>query len=562
MRSAGWGISTLLAAVLVLAAPAGADPGCEIVRVSEGPVALAAGDGAEPDEPWEASVLLSSSCAPGSLRAATTADGVEVAPDGLASPTPLVELTLTAEPPPDGEPITGQLVVTSDEGALLVVPIGASAASAPEVEILDDSLTARFQGGATAEQVHVAIRVTEGELPLDGLGAQVFLTEGGIATATEVQVAPPSTGPTGTGTSTSTTEPAPATSSIGPKEARGLTLTFAPDELTGGGGTLVLTSTTDGTTIGLASAELTIARQLSDWSAVLLMALPLLAAIATASLAAFLVVRDRPKAVEEARQALESATDADRKAREATLARAEADLADPAGRLPKRATWSFADGWAGSLTAFGATVAAVLAATGLLEEFLPGLSTGPFIAANLFFVALVGAAPMAYNAFGRFEHGKQVGTYGGLYVAITASLWGVYGFLCLLARLVWDLENALARGFFLVMLAAATIGIAIYAVRTVRGRAQPPKPEEKAPTTPYTVQLPMDEIAKKVAEQLQRADQGSELAGTFGLMAQRLDAGDVHLEPIEVAVPDATVAPLLSAESLRRAARRDTWGVL
>jgi hypothetical protein len=549
-------------AVLVLSgwwSPASAGEMCALELVSDSPVTLeptATGVGAE--------VLVATSCPTDGLRAHSDVEGLAITADPNPEPDDdaaafegasgrtIVRFTLAAPAPAPETEVEGHVAVASDRGALLVVPVGVADAKPPAVTILADPV-ADYRAGDDVALVHLSITTADAALPTAGLGATVFLADGGSVTATSVTAkavaGPPTQGSAGTSSTTTST----VLASIAKGDAIELEVVFPAAPLTGGGGVLSLTRTVDGTTTSLATADLTITRQVSEQEGWIMVLAPLLLALLTIAAGAFVIFLDRRttytslttqidaltkriKANDPERQALEGQRKALRKERRERAA----------GALPKRAKWTFADGWAGSLTAFGAAVASVLAATGLLTEFLPGLSTGPFIAANLFFIALVASAPMAYNTFGRYVQGEQVGTFFGLYVSAFVSLWGVFGFLALLIALVSELEQSFVSAFFLVMLAVAALATVVYAFRTLRGRAQEPAQDGPAPT-PFTVSLPMDQIIEAVADKLRSDGAAAEVvAGVNAARAAPEAAG-----PLELAVPDAQVQGIVEAEADR-----------
>ncbi len=65
--------------------------------------------------------------------------------------------------------------------------------------------------------------------------------------------------------------------------------------------------------------------------------------------------------------------------------------------LSEGPTWSFRDSWASNLTALGAILGTVLAASGFLADVMPGLSTGTFVGFSLVFAFLLVVAPLVFT---------------------------------------------------------------------------------------------------------------------------------------------------------------------
>jgi hypothetical protein len=97
------------------------------------------------------------------------------------------------------------------------------------------------------------------------------------------------------------------------------------------------------------------------------------------------------------------------------------------------APWTFNGSWASTLTALGAILGTVLAASGFLTDVVPGLSSGMFLAMNLFFAFLALVAPVIYSAL--HDHEAKP-TYGGLLAAGIFTLWAAIGQLAAAAQLI------------------------------------------------------------------------------------------------------------------------------
>lgn len=97
------------------------------------------------------------------------------------------------------------------------------------------------------------------------------------------------------------------------------------------------------------------------------------------------------------------------------------------------ASWSFSGSWATSLTAVGAILGLVLAASGFVGDVLPGLATGLFAGVNIGYLLLVALAAVVYKGSYNAE-GKP--TYLALLLAAFITLWAVTGELITIAPLI------------------------------------------------------------------------------------------------------------------------------
>lgn len=102
-------------------------------------------------------------------------------------------------------------------------------------------------------------------------------------------------------------------------------------------------------------------------------------------------------------------------------------------RIAPQKTWTFSGSWASSITALGAILGTVLAATGFLTDVVPGLSIGMFAAISLLFGFLVLLGPVVYMAF-HDRDGEP--TYIGLLLAAGLTVWAAIGELITSAQLV------------------------------------------------------------------------------------------------------------------------------
>jgi hypothetical protein len=85
--------------------------------------------------------------------------------------------------------------------------------------------------------------------------------------------------------------------------------------------------------------------------------------------------------------------------------------------LAKSANWKFQDSWATNISTIGAGLGTLLSTSGLLSSLLPGVSTTPFLVMNVIFLAMIGAAPVIFNALTVDDTNQPtdttVGTNGG-----------------------------------------------------------------------------------------------------------------------------------------------------
>jgi hypothetical protein len=102
------------------------------------------------------------------------------------------------------------------------------------------------------------------------------------------------------------------------------------------------------------------------------------------------------------------------------------DRADSTPKLPSVsyvvypvANWTFTGSWASSVTAVGAILGTLLAASGFLSEVLPGLATGLFLGVNVGYLVVVALAAVVYTASHNAE-GKP--TYLALLAAACVTL--------------------------------------------------------------------------------------------------------------------------------------------
>jgi hypothetical protein len=145
-------------------------------------------------------------------------------------------------------------------------------------------------------------------------------------------------------------------------------------------------------------------------------------------------------------------------------------------------SWSFSDSWLTNVSAVGAILGTVLAATGFLSTALPGVPTGRFVGLSLVFGGFTVMAPVIYSAAGTWKWSKQdgspdtlvpVGRIWGVILAAGATVAGVIGELgTLLVLTVTAAGSDGPKELIYGLLAAAAVIVLGYAVSFVLGVAQ------------------------------------------------------------------------------------------
>jgi MFS family permease len=146
-------------------------------------------------------------------------------------------------------------------------------------------------------------------------------------------------------------------------------------------------------------------------------------------------------------------------------------------------TWSFSGSWATTVTALGAVLATVLAASGFLEDVVPGVDVTRFIALNIVFGGAVIIAPVFYLATSRArlcDDNTRLsvnGTLGGLSGAVLLTVIGVYGQLGTLGLLVNVSDvGGQTHGYLYGALGATAVIVGCYAFVTMDQLSKNPKP--------------------------------------------------------------------------------------
>lgn len=143
-------------------------------------------------------------------------------------------------------------------------------------------------------------------------------------------------------------------------------------------------------------------------------------------------------------------------------------------------TWTFSQSWASNLTALGAILGTVLAASGFASDVLPGLSVGMFLGFTFFYGALVLVAPVIFQMCS--PSGKS--TYPGLLVAGGIVIWALIGELWTAVVLLW--RGGMPFWVGLVVLPAGIVALFFYTRASIVPVIFPPKKVDAAVTAAST----------------------------------------------------------------------------
>ena len=122
--------------------------------------------------------------------------------------------------------------------------------------------------------------------------------------------------------------------------------------------------------------------------------------------------------------------------------------------------WSFTSSWAQNVTALGAVLTTLFAASGFLATELPGVSTGGFVGLSLVSFGAVATAPLVlYNQprAWRFVIAAGITVFGAAVELAT-----------LLLIVMYSAADTLQRDFLLALLAVAGLALAVYTEETMR----------------------------------------------------------------------------------------------
>ncbi|MFB7462851.1 hypothetical protein ACFCZ1_04980 [Streptomyces sp. NPDC056224] len=156
---------------------------------------------------------------------------------------------------------------------------------------------------------------------------------------------------------------------------------------------------------------------------------------------------------------------------------AEVEPGWPSARLPIEVPWSPKDSWVTNISTLGALLGVVLAATGVLQKWLPGISVSHFLTLNLLFGGLLLFAPVVYSASCTYAlHGgtdgprlKATGHGWGLVASAFITLFGVFGQLATIASMTIAAHADVAVKWCLcICLGLAALAVGLYAVLFVR----------------------------------------------------------------------------------------------
>ena len=168
--------------------------------------------------------------------------------------------------------------------------------------------------------------------------------------------------------------------------------------------------------------------------------------------------------------------------------------------------WSFSNSWASSLTAGGAFLGTILAASVVPANAAP-FTPGALAGLNLLFGFLIVLAPLAFSASSRInspapgDTGPDYAGYIGLFlVAVVLTIWATLGELATIAILLNELQSGTLSSaltwLFFVLLIISIASTGSYAWGTIKYTicyVQPPTtptPSPDAPTPEPAVQTP------------------------------------------------------------------------
>jgi hypothetical protein len=159
------------------------------------------------------------------------------------------------------------------------------------------------------------------------------------------------------------------------------------------------------------------------------------------------------------------------------------------------ASWSFSGSLASSLTAVGAILGTLVAASGFLGEVLPGLATGLFLGVNIGYLLVIALAGVAYKAAWK----KANATYFALLFAASLTLWAVIGEITTLAQLV--ARGGLPSPWIVIAAIPIFVVLGLYSRASLLEVVLAEKPKETPSTIVVVVPCPDDtaQFAKTAA---------------------------------------------------------------
>jgi hypothetical protein len=159
--------------------------------------------------------------------------------------------------------------------------------------------------------------------------------------------------------------------------------------------------------------------------------------------------------------------------------------------------WSFSNSWASSLTAGGAFLGTILAATVVPANAVP-FSPGALAGLNLLFGFIIVLAPLAFSASSRISNpapgdtGPDYTGYISLFlVAVALTIWATLGELATIAILLNELQSGTLSSaltwLFFVLLLISIASTGFYAWGTIKATidyVQPPTTPAPSPEDP------------------------------------------------------------------------------
>ncbi len=149
-------------------------------------------------------------------------------------------------------------------------------------------------------------------------------------------------------------------------------------------------------------------------------------------------------------------------------------------KIATGSSWTFKDSWLTNVSAIGAVLAATVAATGFLDQFLPGLPISGFVGLNLLFIGMLALGPVIYSAAAKWyeENGSpgngkicvSYGTAKGLLLAAAVALWGIGGQLSAIVLLITAADAGyLPKGILDGLVGGAILVAAVYTMASTCG---------------------------------------------------------------------------------------------
>lgn len=135
------------------------------------------------------------------------------------------------------------------------------------------------------------------------------------------------------------------------------------------------------------------------------------------------------------------------------------------------AAWSFQGSWVTNLSVIGGVLTSVAAASGLLNDVLPGIDLAHVIGLNIAFAGMLVASPAIWIALSQWtldanQALASLGTRLGLFVASLVTLWGVIGGVITMAILsLYSVATVPDKVGVLILLFGLLVIVGVYATR-------------------------------------------------------------------------------------------------